>query len=94
MFWTLIIFAAFYGAAGIWAGLLTRRLFLGLCILASYLILGSIQAFVSGSIFSVVLAAAYRAGLFAMTTWVPFCCAIIQILFNILTSYPLMSVVF
>ncbi|KAH3672968.1 hypothetical protein WICPIJ_009977 [Wickerhamomyces pijperi] len=93
VFWTLIVFAAFYGSVGIWAGLLTRRIFLGITVLTSYLIIGSIQAFISASIFSVVLAATYRAGLFAMTTWIPFSCAVIQMLFNVLMSYTFMSVV-
>lgn len=33
------------------------------------------------------IAVIYKAGLFAMSTWVPLSCALMQILFNVSTSY-------
>lgn len=39
------------------------------------------------------IAAIYKAGLFSMSTWIPMCCGMIQILLNLVTSYPMMSVV-
>lgn len=39
------------------------------------------------------LAVIYKAGLFAMSTWIPLCCAVVLILFNVNTSYSMAGII-
>lgn len=54
MIWTVIFFSTFYGAAGVWAAFLHRKIANTVWILVVYLTVGSLQGFVSGTIFSLV----------------------------------------
>ncbi|ODV71336.1 May24p CYBJADRAFT_192096 [Cyberlindnera jadinii NRRL Y-1542] len=87
--WTVIFFSTFYGAAGVWAAFLHRKIANTVWILVVYLAVGSLQGFVSGTIFSLVLGAIYNAGVFAMSTWIPMCAGVVQILFVVIASYSL-----
>lgn len=58
-----------------------------LVVVALYVVLGTIQGFLSGSIVGVLLLAIYKAGLLSMSTWIPFCWAIAGILYHICTLY-------
>lgn len=40
---------------------------------------------------SISVAAIYGSGSFAMSTWIPMCAGVSQILFNVVTAYSLMS---
>ncbi|ONH67299.1 hypothetical protein BON22_3006 [Cyberlindnera fabianii] len=93
VFWSLIFFIGFYAAVGIWASFIHRKFSKGLMMVVFYVILGGVQALISGTVLGLVIAAIYKAGLFSMSTWIPMCCGMIQILLNLVTSYPMMSVV-
>lgn len=93
-FWTLIFFIGFYGAAGSWAAFVHRRVTNGVYILVFYVIIGGVQGIASGTIVGLILSAVYRSGLFSMSTWIPMCAGVMQILFNVVTSYPMISVIF
>ncbi|KAK9237441.1 hypothetical protein V1525DRAFT_377268 [Lipomyces kononenkoae] len=92
LFWTLILYGAAHLAAGVWAALMNRRFKAGL-IIAVYLFVGLIEAFVSASIIGAILGLVYSAGSFAMSTWIPFIWAVIQILTMIMISYSMTAVV-
>ncbi|ODQ56700.1 hypothetical protein WICANDRAFT_37073, partial [Wickerhamomyces anomalus NRRL Y-366-8] len=94
IFWSLIFFIGFYGAAGLWAALVHRKLAGGCWILGFYVLIGGVQGIISGTVVGLVLSAIYRAGLFSMSTWIPLCSGVFQILFNVVTSYSMMSVIF
>ncbi len=91
VFWTMIFFAAVYGSAGVIAWMTHKNLLFGIWVVPFYILIGLVQAFVSGTVAGIVLAIIYKAGLFSMTTWIPFCCGALQILFNVSTSYSMTS---
>lgn len=91
VYWALIFFGAFHTCAGIWACLMHRKISGFVWIMSIYMIFSAIQAFVSGSIVGIFIASFYRAGTFGMTTWLPFSWGAIQILFQVITSYSMMS---
>ncbi|KAH3900910.1 May24p SCDLUD_002370, partial [Saccharomycodes ludwigii] len=94
LYWTLIFFAGFYLAAGIIAVISHRRSFwVGLVWVIIYLLVGGCQALISGTCIGLLTAAIYRAGLFSMSTWIPLSLAVVQILFNALTSYRIYGVI-
>lgn len=57
-------------------------------ILLIYLFCGAVQGMVAGTIMGYLIAALYQAGLFEMSTWIPFCCGVVQILFDVCCSFP------
>ncbi|KAK9246031.1 hypothetical protein V1506DRAFT_536521 [Lipomyces tetrasporus] len=92
LFWTLILYSAVHAVAGLWAALMNRRLKSGL-IIAVYLFIGGIEAFISGSIIGAILGLIYSSGSFTMSTWIPFIWAVVQILTIIMISYSMSAVV-
>ncbi|KAF3991290.1 hypothetical protein FT663_02791 [Candidozyma haemuli var. vulneris] len=58
---------------------------------ASYLLAGVAQGFMSGAIIGLLLAAIYRAGALAMSTWIPFSWGMASILYHICSSYSTSS---
>jgi hypothetical protein len=95
VFWTLTFFVAFYATAGLWAALVHRsRPHKALLVFGSYALIGGVQGFLSGSVIGVLMAAIYKAGVFSMSTWIPLCCGVFQILFNVVTSYSMVSVLY
>lgn len=93
LFWTLIVFAVFYLAAGVIAAVGQRKLFNGIFIILVYFVWGIGQAFISGSIVGILLATLYRSGSFMMNTWIPLIWAGAQILYVIVLSYSMTSVI-
>lgn len=87
----MILFSVVYGAAGVIAWSTHKRYITGLWLIPVYILIGLIQAFASGTVVGVMLAIIYNAGLFAMSTWIPLCCAVVQLLFNVSTSYSMTS---
>lgn len=47
------------------------------------MIIGTVMGFLIGAI--------YRSGLFSMSTWVPMCCAVVQILLDVTMSYSMVG---
>lgn len=92
LFWTLIIYVPVHLASAVIGVTMQRRFLSGLVIIAFYLAMSGIQAFVSGTIAGLMLAAVYKSGLFAMTTWIPFSWAITITLYMIRTSYSMTSI--
>ncbi|KAI5840060.1 hypothetical protein DFP73DRAFT_196229 [Morchella snyderi] len=87
-FWTLIVYAAFHLAAGIWAfAMHPTKLSFGVPFL--YAILGGIEAAMSGTIVGFILAAVYNAGFFRMSTWIPFVWSIINVMVLLISSFSL-----
>jgi hypothetical protein len=93
LYWTLILSMAFHLAAATWACIMNRKLLSGIWIFSTYFILAGIQAFASGSITGLILAAIYKSGMFAMSTWIPFVWGMIQVLFLVITSYSMTSTI-
>lgn len=93
LYWTLIIFFAFYCAAGVIAAVCQRRFFSGIAIIVVYMLWGLFQAFFSGSIVGLLLAAVYKSGSLTMNTWVPLIWGIAQILYVVVLSYSVTSVI-
>ncbi|AMD19833.1 HCL318Cp [Eremothecium sinecaudum] len=90
VYWTLILFGIVYLIAGLVASFTHRRKAGGVWIWPVYLILGATHAVTVGSITGLIISSIYRAGLFSMSTWIPFCCAIAHALYILCSaiSYP------
>ncbi|CAR56731.1 May24p [Kluyveromyces lactis] len=91
IFWTMILFAIVYGTTGAIAWTTHKKILFGFWMIPLYIMIGMAQAFVSGTVVGILIAIIYKAGLFAMSTWIPLCCAVVQILFNVSTSYSMTS---
>lgn len=92
LYWTFIFFASFHLCASIWASIMHRKSLMdSIYIILFYLIFSGIQALISGSLVGLFIGALYRSGTFGMTTWLPFSWGAIQILFQVVTSYSMMS---
>ncbi|QLQ80100.1 hypothetical protein HG537_0D01000 [Torulaspora globosa] len=86
IYWSLIFNEAFYGIAGLCASYTHRRKASGLWLMAIYLVYGGLQAVAAGTVIGFLIGSIYSAGLFAMSTWIPLCCVIVQILFDFCNS--------
>ncbi|SCV04525.1 LAME_0H19130g1_1 [Lachancea meyersii CBS 8951] len=93
VYWTLILFMAFYVAAGLWASFSHRKTAGGLWIMIVYILAGGFQALAAGTVSGLMLAVTYKAGLFAMSTWIPLCFSVVLILFHISTTYSMAGVI-
>lgn len=91
LYWTLIFFLAFHVCAAAWASLMHRKALGGLWILTTYVLVAGMQATVAGSLVGLMLGAVYRAGLFGMTTWIPFVWGAVQIIYMVVRSYSMMN---
>lgn len=78
--------------AATWAGVVKRNLRATLAIFAVYVVVGGLEAVVSGTVVGLVLTGVYRAGLCSVSTWIPMCWAVVQILWMVFTSYSMMNV--
>lgn len=87
LYWSLIFNEAFYGIAGLWASFSHRKKAGGLWIMVIYLTYGGMQGVAVGTITGFLIGSIYSSGLFAMSTWIPLCCAVVQILFDFSVSY-------
>ncbi|ORY02434.1 hypothetical protein K493DRAFT_162943, partial [Basidiobolus meristosporus CBS 931.73] len=87
MVWTLIFSGVVHGVLGVWAFFAIQRTRWSPLIPISFLLLGSITAFCSGSVIGIVLAIVYNAGSFRMSTWVPCLWGMIYTLVCIMSSY-------
>ncbi|CCK68451.1 May24p KNAG_0A07980 [Huiozyma naganishii CBS 8797] len=87
MYWCLILNGAFYGTSGLVATISHWKNPHAILIVGLYLLYAGIQGVVIGIIAGLLLGAIYRAGLFTMSTWIPLCCAVAQILFDVVMSY-------
>lgn len=90
--WTIIMFVAFHLAAACWASLMKRGVKSALLISTAYIVIGGIEGIVSGSIVGLIITGVYRAGLCSVSTWIPLCWAVVQILWIVFTSYSMMNV--
>ncbi|QLL33002.1 hypothetical protein HG536_0D05240 [Torulaspora globosa] len=86
LYWTLIFNEAFYGIAGLCASYTHRRNACGLWLMAIYLFYGGLQAVAAGTVIGFLIGSIYSAGLFAMSTWIPLFCAIVQIMYDFCAS--------
>lgn len=94
LYWTLIWMLAFHLCAASLAVLMHQRKFIGgLWIFVVYGIVSGAQALLSGSFTGLMIGAIYKAGLFGVSTWIPFVWGLIQILFLVISSYSMMSAV-
>lgn len=92
--WTLIFFGAFHMCVASLAVVMHRKFVLGgLWIIVAYSAMAGIQALISGSIVGLLIGAIYKAGLFGMSTWIPFVWGLLQMVFMVITSYSMMSAV-
>lgn len=56
-------------------------------IVVFYVFAGLIKGFIGGAIIGVIIAAIYQAGSLTMSTWIPLTWAMIQVLYDIVSSY-------
>lgn len=91
LYWTLIFNAAFYGSVGVCAALSHRRTPTAVVLIAVYLLFAGVQGFIAGTVAGFLIGAIYRSGLFAMSTWIPLCVAVVQILFDVVMGYSMMG---
>jgi hypothetical protein len=71
--WTLIFYGAFHFCAASLAVFMHRKFVIGgTWILLAYGVVAGIEALISGSITGLMIGAIYKAGLFGMSTWIPF----------------------
>ncbi|KAK9479854.1 hypothetical protein V1514DRAFT_304182 [Lipomyces japonicus] len=92
LFWTLILYAVAHGVAALWAVLMNRRV-KSAVVFSIYLGVGLIEALISGSIIGAILGLIYTAGLFTMSTWIPFVWGVVQLFVVIMTGYSMASTV-
>ncbi|KAG0049100.1 hypothetical protein BGZ83_006050 [Gryganskiella cystojenkinii] len=94
-YWTLIFIVSIYTLAGFWACLVFSRRHYKWAILLPVLffITGAFIAFLSGSLVGLAIAAVYNAGLYRMSTWVPFLWGLIQALVVIMGSYSTVTTI-
>ncbi|PSK36512.1 hypothetical protein C7M61_003985 [Candidozyma pseudohaemuli] len=103
VYWVIIFFSGAYFLVGMAAALsMNLRAYRERQIVASkkkavvvqlvivaflYLVAGVAQGFMLGAIIGLLLAAIYRAGALAMSTWIPFSWGMASILYHICSSY-------
>lgn len=87
LYWSLIFNFGFYAIAGLWASISHKKQAGGLWILVLYCTYGGVQGVASGTITGFLIGSIYLAGLFSMSTWIPFCCAVVQILYDFTVSF-------
>ncbi|CAI4832610.1 CPA_1a_G0057280.mRNA.1.CDS.1 [Saccharomyces cerevisiae] len=91
LYWTLIFNGAFYVTAGVYASLTHRKKAGSVWIFVMYVLYGGLQGLTTGTVMGFLIGAIYRSGLFSMSTWVPLCCAVVQILFDVVLSYSMVG---
>lgn len=93
VYWSLIFYGAFYLSASVWAAINHRKFIHSIWIITLYAFVGSVQAFISGTVVGIIVAEIYAAGNFSMSTWIPFIWGAIQILFVIISSYSVNAII-
>lgn len=93
LYWSLIFSVSFHLCAALMAIIMHKKVVGSIWILVVYLGIAGVESFISGSIIGLLIAAIYKAGMFGMSTWIPFVWGLIQILFMVITSYSMMSTV-
>ncbi|CAK7897677.1 hypothetical protein CAAN1_15S01816 [[Candida] anglica] len=105
VWWSMLTFGGLYLITGTLAGLIQLRnryrqckidktsILEALGIVVFYVFVGLFQGFVGGCIVGLLLSGIYKAGALTMSTWIPFCWAIISVLFDVCSSYSLSSVI-
>lgn len=91
LYWTFIFNGAFYGGAGLYASLTHWKRGGGLWIFGIYMLYAGVQGMIIGTVMGFLIGAIYRSGLFSMSTWVPMCCAVVQILLDVTMSYSMVG---
>ncbi|CAI1783839.1 hypothetical protein SEUBUCD646_0P04140 [Saccharomyces eubayanus] len=91
LYWTLIFNGAFYVATGLYASLTHRKKAGSIWIFVMYVTFGGVQGLTAGTIMGFLIGAIYRSGLFSMSTWIPLCCAVVQILFDVVLGYSMVG---
>ncbi|CCE78081.1 Piso0_000694 [Millerozyma farinosa CBS 7064] len=105
VFWSLIFFGGFYLAAGVMGSVLqlwnnyrhTNKIskvsIIGCLFLTLfYVVIGLIQGFCSGAVIGLIISAIYKAGSMSMSTWIPFCWGLTEILYAVFASFSSSSV--
>lgn len=100
MFWSLLLSGSFYLIVGIIASMSSftnkfrhnlkfgkRDMMACVFIVVFYVFAGLIKGFIGGAIIGVIIAAIYQAGSLTMSTWIPLTWAMIQVLYDIVSSY-------
>lgn len=78
-------------AAGLYASLTHRKKAGSIWIFVMYVAFGGVQGLTAGTIMGFLIGAIYRSGLFSMSTWIPLCCAVVQILFDVVLGYSMIG---
>ncbi|EDO15922.1 hypothetical protein Kpol_480p9 [Vanderwaltozyma polyspora DSM 70294] len=89
VYWSVILNGGFYLISGLMASYTHRKRAGGLWIMVIYLFIGCAQGVVFGTVTGYLVSQIYISGLFAMSTWIPLCCAITQVLFDLCSSFSL-----
>ncbi|KZF21585.1 hypothetical protein L228DRAFT_269055 [Xylona heveae TC161] len=88
--WTLIVYGAVHLAASLYAAFMQPRSWKVMWLVpVIYVVVGSIEAIIAGSIIGGLLSAVYDAGSFKMSTWIPCIWSFINVLILILSSFAI-----
>lgn len=99
--WTVILYLGVYGAAGVLAasaayppykrgiGSTSKRSVVAAGILGVYAVVGAVSACASGSVVGILAGMVYEAGGFKMSTWLPVVLAASQVLYVVVSGYPI-----
>lgn len=91
--WSIIFSFAFHGGAAVVAILSHRKVMGAVWILLVYGFIAGIYGIISGTVSGFLLAAIYRAGMFSMSTWIPFAWGLMMTLYLVITSYSMMAAI-
>lgn len=91
--WTMIFFAGFYAISAMISVVSHRRTFdlYKVVWVFFYLAVGATHGLVSGTVIGFLIGVMYRAGLFGMSTWIPLCVAVVQVLLIVVSTHSSIS---
>ncbi|KAH3912006.1 hypothetical protein HBI56_174970 [Parastagonospora nodorum] len=90
VYWTLLLVGGIHLIVALWACIVQWRNWKLIWIApALFIVVGGIEALVSGAIVGGLLGGVYQAGYFEMSTWIPFVWGIINTLVLILSSFAI-----
>ncbi|KAH7408576.1 hypothetical protein DE146DRAFT_675601 [Phaeosphaeria sp. MPI-PUGE-AT-0046c] len=90
IYWTLLLVGGIHFIVGLWACIIQWRNWKLIWIAPLiFVVIGGIEALISGAIVGGLLGGFYQSGYFEMSTWIPFVWAVINTLVLILSSFAI-----
>ncbi|KAH7065925.1 hypothetical protein FB567DRAFT_599421 [Paraphoma chrysanthemicola] len=90
VYWTLLLVGGIHLIIALWACIIQWRNWKLIWLApAIFVVIGGVEALVSGAIVGGLLGGVYQAGYFEMSTWIPFVWGVINTLVLILSSFAI-----